>query len=289
MPPMTTSLLTMLEDSLRFEYIDGNVTSLRKSHTTGMRNLPFAVCAAISGGTTRLFFEDTGDFTLSAGQAFVAPAGVRHSSTLNSPSNVSRWAHFRVTVFDTVDAFHLFSIPHTFRGKTAKAIGAICEELTALAHSSDAEWSEEWSLSRIAKRKALGFRLFAVIAEAGKPCADGEALLDSAQRLRPVMQRLHAEPEKPLSLADMAHLVHLSPSRFSALFRSRLGVSPGEYQRNIRMSAAKTALLDSEKPIARIAGDLGFEDPFQFSKSFKKSTGMNPRQYRTELRMGMWR
>jgi len=55
------------------------------------------------------------------------------------------------------------------------------------------------------------------------------------------------------------------------------------------MNAAKTALLDSGKSIARIAADLGFEDPFHFSKAFKTVTGMNPRQYRTELQRGMWR
>lgn len=282
---MTTSLLAMIEDTLRFEYLDGAVTPLHVAHTTGLRNLPYAVCAAISEGTTRLFFDDTGDFTLPAGQAFVAPAGVRHCSTLNSPFCVSRWAHFQVTILDAIDAFHLFSIPHTFPEKAAASMGEICEELATQAQSS----GEELPLARVARRKALGFRLFAVIAEAGRPCADGDALLDSMQRLRPVMQRLYAEPEKPLTLEEMAGLVHLSPSRFSALFRSRLGVSPGEYQRNLRMNAAKTALLDSEKSIAQIAGDLGYEDPFHFSKAFRKATGMPPRQYRQQLRQGMWR
>lgn len=284
MSAITTHLLTMIEETLRFEYLDGAVTPLRGTHTTGMRSLPYAVCAAISGGTTRLFFDDTGDFTLPAGRAFVAPAGMRHCSTLNCASNISRWAHFRVTVLGAVDAFQLFSIPHTFDEVRADAIGDICEELATLASLP----AGEITIASIARRKSLGFRLFAIIAESGRPCEDGNSLLDSMQRLRSVIQRIHAEPDKPLTLEQMAALVHLSPSRFCALFRARLGIAPGEYQRNIRINAAKTALLDSDRSIAQIADDLGFDDPFHFSKAFKKSTGMNPRQYRTQLRNGMW-
>jgi transcriptional regulator GlxA family with amidase domain len=68
-----------------------------------------------------------------------------------------------------------------------------------------------------------------------------------------------------------------------------MGMPPGEYQRALRLNAAKILLLDSEKSIEQIATQLGFEDPFHFSKAFKKNSGMNPRQYRAELRQGMWR
>lgn len=281
---MTTSLLDMVEDTLKFEYLAGAVTPLQGTHTTGLRNLPYAVCAAISGGTTRLYFDDTGEFTLQAGQAFVAPAGMRHSSTLNCDFNISRWAHFQVTVFDAVDAFHLFSIPHTLAEGPAAKMGQVCEELATLTQTP----ASETTIACIARRKALGFRLFAIIAEAGWPCTAGNALLDSMQRLRPLLQRMHASPEQPMTLGEMSALVHLSPSRFSALFRTRLGISPGKYQQNIRINAAKTALLDSRKSIVQIADDLGFREPFHFSKAFKKSTGLNPRLYRTQLQKGMW-
>ena len=285
MAHLPSVLSTLIEDTLRFEYLDGAVTPLHDTHTTGLRILPYAVCAAVSSGTTQLYFDDTGDFTLPVGHGFVAPEGVRHCSTLNSPSNVSRWAHFRVTILNAVDAFRFFRVPHTMNKQAAKKLGDLCEELAALPAAA----TDPWELARIAQRKGLGFQLFALIAENSQPHPEATGLLDSIHRLLPVLQRIQAEPERPMSLGEMAHQVTLSPSRFCAIFRRCFGLPPGEYQRNTRLTAAKLLLLDSEKTIEQIAYQLGFDDPFHFSKSFKKNSGMSPRQYRTKLRVGMWR
>jgi AraC-like DNA-binding protein len=282
MPPVPPALSALIEKTLSFEYLDGAVTPLRDSHTTGMRILPYAVCAQISEGTTRLFFDDTGDFTLPAGHGFVAPEGVRHCSTLNSRSNISRWAHFRATLLDSVDALRFFTMPRVIPKTAAGKLGELCEAMAALS-------AAPWELTRIVQRKALGFQLFALIVENSQPHPDAPLLLDSIHRLFPLLQRLQAEPERLMSLGEMAREVHLSPSRFCALFRRCMGMPPVEYQRAVRLNAAKVLLLDSEKSIEQIACELGFEDPFHFSKSFKKNSGMNPRRYRAELRQGMWR
>jgi len=282
MPSIPPALSALIEKTLSFEYLDGGVTPLRNSHTTGMRILPYAVCAQVSEGTTRLFFDETGDFTLPTGQGFVAPEGVRHCSTLNSRTSISRWAHFRATLLDAVDAFLFFTTPRVIPKIAAGKLGELCEAMATLS-------SAPWELSRIVQRKALGFQLFTLIVENSQPHPEAPLLLDSIHRLFPLLQRLQTELESPLSLDEMAREVHLSPSRFCALFRRCMGMPPGEYQRALRLNAAKVLLLDSEKSIEQIATQLGFEDPFHFSKAFKKNSGMNPRQYRAELRQGMWR
>ena len=282
MPPLPPALSALIEKTLSFEYLDGAVTPLVDSHTTGMRILPYAVCAQISEGTTRLFFDDTGEFTLPTGHGFVAPEGVRHSSTLNSHSSISRWAHFRATLLGAVDAFRFFTAPRVIPKTAAGKLGELCEAMAALS-------AEPRELSRIVQRKALGFEVFALVVENSQPHPEAALLLNSIHRLFPLLQRLQAEPESPMSLGEMAREVRLSPSRFCALFRLCLGMPPGEYQRSVRLNAAKVLLLDSDKTIEQIAYQLGFEDPFHFSKSFKKNSGMNPRRYRAELRQGMWR
>lgn|GEM_PF-358414 len=285
MPPISSSLLAMMENTLRFEYLAGAVTQLHGAHCTGMRILPYSVCSSLTGGAHRMFFDDTGECDMRDGEGFIAPAGVRHRSTLNSPASVCRWAHFRVTIFDAVDAFRFLVVPHIVKKKTADKLGELCEALSALPAPPD----EAWPFTRIAQRKTFGFQLFSLIADNSKPHPAASVLLDSMHRLLPLLQRMQVETATPMSLAAMAKAVGLSPSRFCALFRQCLGVPPGEYQRLLRLNAAKVLLLDSEKSIQQIADELGFDDPFHFSKTFKKSSGMNPRQYRALLRKGMWR
>ena len=132
-------------------------------------------------------------------------------------------------------------------------------------------------------------KLFTLIAEGSQPRDDAGLLLDALHRLAPVLERLDtAAPEAPLRLEAMARLACLSPSRFSALFREALGMPPAAYQRQQRLNRAKSQLVHTDKPVAQIAREAGFPDPFHFSKTFRQAAGLAPRAYRAHLRQGMW-
>ena len=284
---LSEELFRLLEATLRFEYAWGGVTRVEPPHSTGWRVVSEAVCATISGGENRLDIDNEPSSLMHSGEAFLTPPGVRHCASSHSGSpSISRWAHFRVTVFNNVDAFRFFATPRVWRGAPAAQMGQICEALAALPERLAAGDSAPVAL--LARRKYLGFQLFTLIAEGSRPREGAGLLLDALHRLAPVLERLDTVPGTPLRLAAMARLACLSPSRFSALFRKALGMPPAAYQRQQRLNRAKSQLVHTDKPVAQIAREAGFPDPFHFSKTFRQAAGLAPRAYRAHLRQGMW-
>lgn len=81
------------------------------------------------------------------------------------------------------------------------------------------------------------------------------------------------------SMTELAALCGMSESYFRRLFQQFAGMSPVQYRNSMRMSAAKSMLLEGRMDVAEIAQAVGFEDCFYFSRAFKKSVGIPPSAY----------
>jgi two-component system response regulator YesN len=57
-----------------------------------------------------------------------------------------------------------------------------------------------------------------------------------------------------------------------------MGVS--DYIRERRIEKAKRLLKSTQKPVAQIAAEVGFQDANFFTRSFKKAVGLLPKEYR---------
>ena len=84
-----------------------------------------------------------------------------------------------------------------------------------------------------------------------------------------------------LTNADVAAAVNLSDSRFRYLFRMTYGFSPHQYLVDVRISAAKQMLWDTDIPIVTIAEQCGFGCQQYFNDIFKRETGTSPGRYRS--------
>lgn len=98
-------------------------------------------------------------------------------------------------------------------------------------------------------------------------------------RIRDVVEYIHGHLREPLNLEILSARVHLSPSRFSHLFRKETGMPPLQYMSLQRMQRAATLLERTTLSIQEIAAEVGME-PFHFSSRFKAQTDLNPRAYR---------
>lgn len=87
-----------------------------------------------------------------------------------------------------------------------------------------------------------------------------------------------------LDVEALASIVHLSPSRLSHLFAKHLGVSPQRYVERERMLRAQQLLDLTNRPIADIAREVGWDDPLYFSKRFRHFAGASPTDYRAQGR-----
>jgi two-component system response regulator YesN len=85
---------------------------------------------------------------------------------------------------------------------------------------------------------------------------------------------------EPIVIEDIADIAGFNPSYFSTLFKKVTGGAFSEYLRGVRMDEAKRLLKETNRSVAVICGDVGYNDIKHFSASFKKATGVKPSEYR---------
>lgn len=111
-----------------------------------------------------------------------------------------------------------------------------------------------------------------------KPCPRGknDAQEELFRRLRREMLAAYGQRWRVEELA--AH-VHLSPSRFAALYRRYFGSSPVEDLLQRRIAQAEIFLSGTNMPVGEVARRCGFENIYYFSRAFRQRTGVPPSQY----------
>lgn len=90
------------------------------------------------------------------------------------------------------------------------------------------------------------------------------------------------DPRLDLRLA--ARELGLPYGRFRKTFRAAVGIGPGEYRLRRRLDRARAALLEGSRPIAAIAAELGYANPFTFTTLFRKHVGVSPSAWRRGAR-----
>lgn len=94
---------------------------------------------------------------------------------------------------------------------------------------------------------------------------------------------IHRSPDHPLPLDQLAETAGLSRTVFAERFKAAVGVSPGRYVSEWRITLAHALLQSSNLSIKAIAERLGYESESSFSRAFKRSTGMPPSQVRKAI------
>lgn len=94
------------------------------------------------------------------------------------------------------------------------------------------------------------------------------------------LQHMREQMSGPLGRDDVAAAVHVSPAHFSRLFRRVTGQSFSQTLRSMRLDEAARLLVQTDRPVGRIAAETGFVDAAHFTKSFQRHTGQSPTAYR---------
>jgi AraC-like DNA-binding protein len=106
----------------------------------------------------------------------------------------------------------------------------------------------------------------------------------SDAKIGKALSAMHDEPGKKWTLEELAGHVAMSRTAFANRFRASVGQAPLDYLQDWRMTLARTALQDTNEPLADIAQRIGYLSDTAFSIAFKRNTGVSPGRFRAEAR-----
>ena len=102
-------------------------------------------------------------------------------------------------------------------------------------------------------------------------------------RVRIVIDFMHANLQRKISLADLAREVNLSAAHVSRLFSTETRISPSEYLIRLRMERAQHLLLTSLLSVKEIMAMTGYGNRGHFVQHFKRYFGPVPSEFRKGL------
>ncbi len=91
---------------------------------------------------------------------------------------------------------------------------------------------------------------------------------------------MRAESDYPFTVETLAEISNFSLFHFARLFRSLIGIPPGEFLTALRYDRAKELLLTTDLSVTDICFEVGYDSLGTFSSRFKQLVGVGPAGFR---------
>jgi AraC-like DNA-binding protein len=136
-------------------------------------------------------------------------------------------------------------------------------------------------LAPLAERELL----YRLLQGAQAPMLRELALADSRLgQIRRAVAWIGADVTRPLRIEALAAHVGMSTSSFHRHFKAVTGMSPLQYQKQVRLQEARRRLLADPGDVASVAFAVGYESASQFTREYARAFGMPPRRDSARLR-----
>lgn len=250
-----------------------NTTQQSASH---FHNI-YELCFFLSG--TRKYIVNNHYFSLNPGEIILIKPLTYHST--QGSSGVSRYVisfskEFLLQYFTPKAVNHFlscFSNHHFNLNQYYKKTVKLFEELYANSKNNN-------ELAVILSLGKLLFEISQICPEENKNISiernKTEEILDK------LLHYINENISTIKTIKDLADYLQLSESYLSAIFKQNTGLSIMNYIISIRINTAIKLLTGSDKSIADIAYECGFESANYFCNTFKKYMGTSPTKYRKQ-------
>jgi AraC family transcriptional regulator len=104
-------------------------------------------------------------------------------------------------------------------------------------------------------------------------------------RINRVLEHIHDNPAGDLSLDALSDVAAMSRFHWHRVFHAMTGETLAQAVRRIRLHRAGYLLVTSDKPVAKIALDMGYASVQSFSRAFSLAHGLSPVRFRTRGQM----
>jgi len=106
-----------------------------------------------------------------------------------------------------------------------------------------------------------------------------------SQQIAKVVAWLKQHFVKALRVDELADRAHMSPSTFRQHFRAITGLSPLQFQKQLRLQEARQLMLNQSLDAGSAAGLVGYESASQFSREYSRLFGAPPQRDIKRLRL----
>jgi AraC-like DNA-binding protein len=115
--------------------------------------------------------------------------------------------------------------------------------------------------------------------EAAAAIRSAGAVTKAGARIQTAIAFMRRHLGRPLSVAEIASHVHMSPSHFAHSFREVAGVTPMRCIRDLRLEEARTLMLGAGLRPGDAAAKVGFESAAHFNRAFRRRFETTPAEY----------
>lgn len=215
------------------------------------------------------------EYTVSANQYFILPAGIPHAYAAN-PDNpwTIYWIHFKgeLAAHYAQATVHPADIKPEIHSRISNRI-ALFEEIFNTLKGGYSNENLRYASSLL--HYYLGsLKYIQQYRNAGEQPTDDSNVSEIA------IHYMKENIERHLSLQEMAEHLGYSTSHFSMLFRKKTGHSPLSYFNLLKIQQACFILDSTDMKINQICYKIGIEDTYYFSRLFHKIMGISPKEYR---------
>lgn len=110
--------------------------------------------------------------------------------------------------------------------------------------------------------------------------------IDYRARMDRVVAHVHEHFDKPLDLAQLAGIAHLSPCHWHRIYHALYGETLATTVRRLRLHHASGLLVNSSADIETVACRSGYPNAQSFARAFRLQYGTSPSQFRKHGKLG---
>jgi transcriptional regulator GlxA family with amidase domain len=98
------------------------------------------------------------------------------------------------------------------------------------------------------------------------------------QRVIRAIHNLRDKLSETARVADLATIANMSSATFHRQFKSVTGMTPVQYQKQLRLHEARRLMIFSNATVESAALDVGYASVSQFSREYTRIFGTSPRR-----------
>lgn len=111
---------------------------------------------------------------------------------------------------------------------------------------------------------------------------EGEGDAIEVEQINTIVDRITSDLAQPLSSAEAAACLGMSPSQFSRFFRRATGNNYTDFVNRIRVNQACQLLMGTDQQVTHICYEVGFNNVANFNRRFLEIKGVTPSAYRRQ-------